>query len=148
MSLARRTHDGIDDHISPFEIPMASSEATACTRMNQFWRDDFFVLSRNSASEFAAGFAAGRMDEVFAAVVARGAFFLDADGSTGAPVEAASTEAALPSAGAVAFTSDTGALFAGIPAEVTGASLAALLLCRTLQISWTLLPPTSRTANS
>src|SRR5580700_5424744 len=68
------------------------------------------------------------MDEAFAAVIARGAFFLDANGSTGAPDEAASTDAALPSAGAVASASDTGALLAGIPAEVTGASLATLIL--------------------
>src|SRR5208282_2563754 len=76
----------------------------------------------------AAGFAAGRTDEAFAAVIARDAFFLDAKGSTGAPDEAASTGAALPSAGAVASASDTGALFAGTPAEVTGASLATLIL--------------------
>src|SRR5271167_561194 len=80
------------------------------------------------ASEFAAGFAAGRTDEAFAAVIARDAFFLDANGSTEAPDKAASTGAALPSAGAVASGSDTGALFAGIPAEVTGASLATLIL--------------------
>src|SRR5580704_10602232 len=68
------------------------------------------------------------MDEAFAPVIARDAFFLDANGSTGAPDEAASTGAALPSAGAVATASNTGALFAGIPAEVTGASLATLIL--------------------
>ena len=80
------------------------------------------------ASEFAAGFAAGRTDEAFAGVVARDAFFLDANDSTEAPDEAASVGAALPSAGAVASASDTGALFAGIPAEVTGASLATRIL--------------------
>src|SRR5277367_186026 len=68
------------------------------------------------------------MEEAFAAVIARDAFFLDANGSTGAPDEAASTGAALPSVGAVASPLDTGALFAGIPAEVVGASLATLIL--------------------
>src|ERR1700722_14602201 len=68
------------------------------------------------------------MDAAFAAVIARDAFFLDANASTGAPDEAASTDGALPSAGAVASASGTGALLAGIPAEVTGASLATLIL--------------------
>src|SRR6202040_775270 len=82
------------------------------------------------ASEFAAGFAAGRTDEGFAAVTARDTFFFDANGSTGAPGETASTGAALPSVGTVASASDTSALFAGIPAEVTGVSLATRILSR------------------
>src|SRR5271168_4364161 len=80
------------------------------------------------ASEVAAGLAAGRTDEAFAAAVERGAFFLDSKGTTGPPEEAASTGAAVPSAGVVAFASDTGALFTAIPSEVTGASLATLIL--------------------
>src|SRR5579862_1703989 len=79
------------------------------------------------APGFAAGFAAGRTDEAFAAVTARDVFFSDANGTSGAADGAGSTTAALPFAGAVVPASGTGALFAGIPAEVAGASLATFM---------------------